>query len=651
MPFRIKQLFVIVPEYPYGKGEPFFHSELEYLAKEIPNIYVFTRHEFSKGEDRRYNKAIPNNVKILPIGKKITLLDKVIGSVTGIFFHGKDLIGDLHSKKLLLNTLAWKTSLMYLIHSRTIEKGIKKALKSNKIEDNAGVWYSYWTNESAFVLAKMKRLNIIRRGVSRSHGADLYEERHPMSFLPYRNFIYENLDSIITISLHGRKHLIVNNLKHSHKFKMSRIGVPVQSHAIKSNKRQNKIISLSTITPVKNMECMVEALSLWNGEPIEWHHIGAGRGDKYEKAFLTLLEKKLQNNSKVTVYLHGWISPADIITKLKEISPLVLINTSSYEGIPVSMMEAISLGIPVIGPKICGIPELLSDKKNGLLLKENTPEGVLEALNSIMDLSETEYLQFSEAAKKQQYLLFNETINFQHFKHLLEGSDYLISKYSDVLLSEIPEFKPASGIAILNIGIGNIGAIEKMLKKCGIQSDIVNFAEDINLFHTIILPGVGSFDVAMNKLRQKNLIEALKEHAAKGKRLIGICLGMQLLFEQSEEGKEAGLGLIKGTVKRFPESIEKQGFKIPHMGWNNAIANRFSEIEDTFSDGEFYFTHSFYCNPENSNEVLYKSFYGIEFCSAVKSGNVLGFQFHPEKSLKYGKKLFTELFANSKLEI
>lgn len=649
MPFKIKQLFVLVPDYPFGKGEPFIHGELLYLAKEIPHIYVFTRHEFAEDEERNHDKSLPDNIKIIPIRKRLTFADKVLGSIKGWLFHGKDLFHDLTTNGLFFNFLAWKTTTMYLIQAYTMDQGIRREMKKNQLKDEGGVWYSYWTDEAAFLLAKWRKSNKILRGVARAHGADLYGERHPLGFLPFRHFIYEHIDSIITISTHGRKHLIINNLKYAQKFKLSRLGIPTQNHTNQTKLKPIKIVSLSIISPIKNLECLVDALYLWDGEPMEWHHIGAGRLDSYEQEFIKKLDTKLKNHPKVSVHLHGWISPSGVINKLREINPVVLVNTSLYEGIPVSMMEAMSLGIPIIAPNVCGIPELLEDGYNGWLLHQTTPKELIEKLQSILSLNAHEYLQFSEAARKKQYLLFNEDINYERFKHLLEGSDDLITQYSGVLLSEIPDFKPLSGVAILNIGIGNVGAIEKMLKKSGIQADVVNFAEDIHLFHTIILPGVGAFDLAMQKLRQKNLIEVLQQHVNRGNQLIGICLGMQLLFERSEEGREAGLGFIKGTVKRFPSSIEKQGFTIPHMGWNQAEKTMPKDEEPSTEEGEFYFTHSYYCDPEDSKDVLFTSFHGMAFCSAVKSGNVWGFQFHPEKSLHHGKNLFKKVLVTSKI--
>lgn len=194
-------------------------------------------------------------------------------------------------------------------------------------------------------------------------------------------------------------------------------------------------------------------------------------------------------------------------------------------------------------------------------------------------------------------------------------------------------------ITIVNYGMGNIGSIQNIIKKIGHQSIITSEADDIKKATKIILPGVGSFDAAMQNLAELNLIDVLKEKALSGTPFLGICLGMQLLANQSEEGTESGLGIIPGTVKKFQLSPR---FKIPHMGWNIITYKPDCILFDGFNqfdESRFYFVHSYYFECENPINAASLTTYEMPFTSAVYSNNIFGAQFHPEKSHKYGMQL------------
>ena len=187
---------------------------------------------------------------------------------------------------------------------------------------------------------------------------------------------------------------------------------------------------------------------------------------------------------------------------------------------------------------------------------------------------------------------------------------------------------------------GNIRSISNMLLKCGIKSEITENYEDIKNANKIILPGVGSFDHAMNFLREKKLDLALTEFIKnKNNFLLGICLGMQLLFERSEEGTSFGLSFIKGDVIKFQDN--NNNFKIPHMGWNyvenSSINSKFKLINQ-----RYYFAHSYYVNPSNNNNLIHHSDYISKFPAIVEKDNIIGFQFHPEKSHNFGKEILNQ---------
>ena len=195
-------------------------------------------------------------------------------------------------------------------------------------------------------------------------------------------------------------------------------------------------------------------------------------------------------------------------------------------------------------------------------------------------------------------------------------------------------------IAIVDYNMGNLASVQNAFALLGedtvVESDPTKFKE----YDKLILPGVGAFGDAMEHLRERDMIDAIKEFAASGKPMLGICLGMQLLFESSEEfGAHEGLGLIKGKVTRFDESKFEEKLKVPHMGWNRMFTKEhplFSGLDDMHY---LYFVHTFHVNCDDENDIIGRTNYGYEFTSAVAHNNVMGIQPHPEKSHTNGLKI------------
>ena len=192
-------------------------------------------------------------------------------------------------------------------------------------------------------------------------------------------------------------------------------------------------------------------------------------------------------------------------------------------------------------------------------------------------------------------------------------------------------------IAIIDYGVGNLFSLTCSFKSIGADICVTSDAEVIRSAEKIILPGVGAFEDAAKKLRESGLDEVIKEECAKGKPLLGICLGMQMLFEKSYEyGEHEGLGLIKGSIRPIRDVIPAD-LKIPHIGWNSL---NFGEKKDGLfkylEEGDFvYFVHSYY-GAECEDSVIATSEYGVPLTAAVRNGNVCGVQFHPEKSERVG---------------
>lgn len=190
-------------------------------------------------------------------------------------------------------------------------------------------------------------------------------------------------------------------------------------------------------------------------------------------------------------------------------------------------------------------------------------------------------------------------------------------------------------IAILNYGLGNLGSIANMLKVIGEKSEITTDIEDIKKADGIILPGVGAFDVGMQKLNENGLTDVVKEYARLGRPILGICLGMQLLGDKSEEGTLPGLSLIPFECIRFKLGDTK--LKIPHMGWDIVnFEQKHPIIRDLVGRQRYYFVHSYHAVCSDKSNILMTCDYGYEFVASVVKENIIGVQFHPEKSHDFG---------------
>jgi glutamine amidotransferase len=203
-------------------------------------------------------------------------------------------------------------------------------------------------------------------------------------------------------------------------------------------------------------------------------------------------------------------------------------------------------------------------------------------------------------------------------------------------------------IGIINYGMGNLGSIYNMLKKIRAEAMISSDPSKLEQTSKLILPGVGAFDNGMRNLEQMGLVPFLNEMVlVKKTPILGICLGMQLFAKKSEEGDLPGLGWIDAEAVRFEPKDSKQKLLVPHMGWNLIeIAKEHKLFDEMFEEIRFYFVHSFYVQCNDPDDTLAKAYHGRYFSAAIAKENLIGVQFHPEKSHKFGMKLmknFVEL--------
>lgn len=207
-------------------------------------------------------------------------------------------------------------------------------------------------------------------------------------------------------------------------------------------------------------------------------------------------------------------------------------------------------------------------------------------------------------------------------------------------------------LAVIDYGAGNLRSVVHALNHLGVANmRIVHTPHELKSAEKIILPGVGAFGAGMQALHEQGLVQPIKDAIYAGTPYLGICLGMQFLFETSDEmGDHAGLGILPGSVTRFPHNLRQNDkpLKVPHMGWNQLqICRPSSLLAGLSADSSAYFVHSYYCVPANTADVVATVDYGLPFTAVVQRDNIYGVQFHPEKSQRTGLHILTNFVGKA----
>ena len=202
-------------------------------------------------------------------------------------------------------------------------------------------------------------------------------------------------------------------------------------------------------------------------------------------------------------------------------------------------------------------------------------------------------------------------------------------------------------VAIIDYGVGNLRSVEKAFHAGGVEAQVSSEESVLRAADKLVLPGVGAFRACMEALTERGFDRLVRERVAEGTPLLGVCVGMQMLFEESEEfGKTSGLGFLRGRVRRFPE-----GMRVPQVGWNQVEWKSGHTLSEGIGDRTFfYFVHSFFCEADEDASIVGRTEYGIAYASVVARGNVCGVQFHPEKSQAAGLRLLKNFAEKVDLE-
>lgn len=435
-----KRLYIIVSDYPYGNGEPFLEDELIALSKKFEKITLIITNPVGLNE-RTAKFPIPeniafeyyvseNNLKSRIKALNFAITNPLIRDEIRILKNNYNLELSFSSLRLLFS---------YIIHGLEFFNFLQNLINKDNCHKGSYYFYSYWCTYFTFSLALLKKRNKEIKTFTRVHGWDLYMFRHKPAYLPFRNFIFSSIDRIFTISENGRDYLLstVPGVDET-KVKTNYLGTSVNNFPIQpADRKKLFIITLSFISKVKRLELVAESISLINNFDIEWHHLG-GYIDN-----TVLIEqdakKLLEHKKNVTYKFHGTLSKNEIFEFLKNHPVNLLINTSWSEGLPVSIMEAMSFGIPVIATDVGGSKEIVEHKKNGFLLSANpSVMEVKEAIESIHSLSDLEYKSLSTNAYYTWDQKFNNSKNNEAFiKELLSLDNQMYKVCSRCILDNI----------------------------------------------------------------------------------------------------------------------------------------------------------------------------------------------------------------------
>ncbi len=412
-----KRLYIIVSDYPYGNGEPFLEDELIALAKQFEKVCLIITNPIHLN-DLTHKFLVPENVELKFYIPKNNLTAKL--KAVWFAFSKKVVSEELEIikkiYKLKFSVCSIRIFFSYLIHGLLFRNYLEQLINVDNSHKGSNYFYTYWCTYFTFGLALLKKNHKEVKTFTRMHRWDLYMNVHKPPYLPFRSYIADNLDKIFPVSEDGKNYLlsIVPALT-KNKIKVNFLGTTLNRvPSITKPDKKIFILSIAFISNVKRVDLLAEAISLINDFEVEWHHIGGGAEEAARVEIYS--EKLLAGKKNISYRFHGNLSKKEIYEFLRNNNIHVLINTSWSEGLPVSVMEAMSFGIPVIATDVGGNREIVTNEKNGFLLSSNPQkEEVADAIKKIVHLDVSSYKTLSENAYKTWDDKFNNARNNNQF--------------------------------------------------------------------------------------------------------------------------------------------------------------------------------------------------------------------------------------------
>lgn len=398
-------LFLVTAGFPYGNSETFLENEIESLCKEFDKVVIITHDIISERKRNTHDSVEIHRLNYSVKG--IQKLKSIFFIFNPIFWNELRIIRKTYNKKISL--VIFKTALISLFNAKCLAYKYLKIAKN--YENSNHYFYSYWSNDSAIAISLLKKENSTIISVSRIHGWDVYFETSICNYLPYRHFLSMNLNSIYSISEDGINYCRNTwQIPNKNRIQLSRLGVRKQE-ALSENNDVFTIVSCSNVIPLKRVELIYQSVKLASVDrKIRWIHYGDGVNFKKLQEGVNV-----ENSSSLEVILKGRLENSVVLEEYKTIKPNLFINLSTSEGVPVSIMEAMSFGIPVIATDVGGTGEIVN-KENGILLSsDSTSHEVASIIEKFQKLSNEDKVKKRKSAYSTWENEFNADENYSEF--------------------------------------------------------------------------------------------------------------------------------------------------------------------------------------------------------------------------------------------
>ena len=398
-----KRIYLFTSNFPFGTNETFLETEIEYLSNHFYEVILV-----SFDIESYISRILPDNVRTLRVRYELNKFEKIMS--IRYLFSVKIWFELLHVIRNYERPMSFGI-LKTVFFSFTNAKRLVTSFRKLGIINHNSIYYSYWSNDCSVALSLLKDYSLISKAISRAHGWDVYFEQSKYNYLPFRNYILTHLDRLYVISDAG-KNYIQNKWKSKfhEKVFVSRLGVGMNQLTKINNRKILSIVSCSNVIPLKRLDLLAHTLSLIKDTSIKWVHFGDGI---LMETIQQLCTKILSSN--VDFEFKGRIDNSKVIEYYCTENPDLFINLSSSEGIPVSIMEAMSVGIPVIATDVGGTSEIVNSK-NGFLLSANPkPEGVAQVIHDFNNFSEEDKTNMRNNAFETWNEKYNSEKNYSAF--------------------------------------------------------------------------------------------------------------------------------------------------------------------------------------------------------------------------------------------
>lgn len=408
-----KNLIFLTSEFPFGQGETFIENEFPFLLKSFDKIIILTNGEI-KGESRLGQNR---KVEVMHYSYQLTFVGKLRalkGVFSKMFWQEIAIINNKY--KLKISRAVFNTLLSSIQKSKHIADTLEHVIANKKLNAIDTIVYSYWLNDMAIGAAELKIRMPEIKSISRAHGWDVYMDRQPSTYLPLRTFVLNNLDACFAISENGQHYLQSQFNVKSRKIKMSQLGtLPhtlIYPLSDKTDSSVFTIVSCSSIIPLKRIHLLVEALSFIREHPIRWVHFGDG---SQEAEIKQMAHDKLSHFTNIEIEFKGRVGNKKVLDYYITHKVNLFVNVSETEGVPVSIMEAMSFAIPCIATNVGGNSEIVNTENGTLLTPDPSVQEISEVLMKFLNMKAFQYADYSQQAYNTWKNKYNAEVNYPDF--------------------------------------------------------------------------------------------------------------------------------------------------------------------------------------------------------------------------------------------